>query len=212
LFVSDAPDTQGLDESVLLDDAKWLARRGAASLLPEVPWSEPGWIHDEAASDTIARDIVANVILLRRSLDMLSGIDGVDKTHLAIVAQGLGATFAALATGVDARPLAVAFAAPDSSLAKRLERGATASAAAALEASLAPFDVRSALARSSFGTTLLQFGRRDRTASRSEDDAFADAIPGTHKTIDFYNAGHALDTDLVADERRTWLAANVLHR
>jgi dienelactone hydrolase len=212
LFAADAADTQGLDESVLLEDAKWLARRGAASLLPEVPWAEPGWIHDEAASRTVARDIVANVILLRRSLDMLSGIDGVDKTHLAIVGQGLGATFAALATGVDERPFAVVFAAPDPALSKRIEAGASPAATSALDAALAPFDVRSALARSTFGMTLLQFARRDRTVTRAQDDAFADAIPGSRKTIDYYNTGHALDDDLVADERRTWLASNVLHR
>jgi dienelactone hydrolase len=213
LFVRDADASSAGDASVFFDDAKWLARRGGVSLIPDFTWTLPGWSQRLRSYATDARDTVANVIDIRRSLDMLAASDGVDKSRLALVGQGIGATYDALMTGVDSRPIAAVFAAPELSLAKRFEAGAKPPPdPAAYEAGLAVFDTRAALGRSSFAQSLLQFAKHDRYVPASDANDLADAVPGNNKSVVFYDTGHTFALDAVADERRAWLAGHLIVR
>ena len=192
LFVRDTGDAQTGDDATFLEDAKWLARRGAVSLIPDVAWADP---HAPAAArphDDDVRETIGNVIALRRGFDALAGTLGVDKARLAYVGHGLGATYGALLCGVDLRADLAVFAAP------RLE--------------IAGFDTRGALARSSFTASLLQFAKHDRVVSKADADAFANAVPGSDRTIDVYDTDHELATDAPADDRRAWLATHLFKR
>ena len=214
LFVRDAGGAASGDQSPFFEDAKWLARRGSVSLIVDFVWTQPHWLDRLRGYDTDYRDSVSNVIDVRRALDMLAASGPVDKTRIAIVAQGIGGTYAALATGVDTRPAAVVFIAPDLSLAKRYERGTGKRPAdpAAYESALGVFDTRAALGRSSFTQSFLQFAKHDKFVSHDDADAISDAIPGNNKSVVFYDSDHALGLDAPTDERRTWLGLHLFSR
>jgi cephalosporin-C deacetylase-like acetyl esterase len=219
LFARDV-DASDDASTAFLEDAKWLARRGTTSLIPEPAWTLPGWMRRVRTYDSDARDTVAFVIALRRGLDLLGTTTGVDKTRLAIVGAGLGATYAALLTGVDSRPVAAVFDAPDPSLSALFVQAANGPHNVPLlnapplplgyASGLALFDIRGALARSSFIQSLLQFGTQDRLVSKSDAAAIVDAIPGNKKRVVFYETGHDLDGDAPTDERRLWLGDHLL--
>ena len=213
LFVRDANAASAGDASVFFEDAKWLARRGGVALIPDFTWTLTGWNERLRRYDTDARDAVAHVIDIRRSLDMLGATQGVDKSRLGVVGQGLGATYDALMTGVDSRPIAAVFIAPELSLAKRFEADSKPpSDLAAYETQLAVFDTRAALQRSSFSQSFFQFAKHDRYVPKSDADDIADAVPGNNKSVVFYDADHSLSLDSADDERRTWLADHLIVR
>lgn len=178
----DAHDPDG--DATVLEDAKWLARRGIASLVPREPYRA-----------TDARDIVSSVIALRRGLDVLSTRAGVDKDRFGLVGADLGTPYGALLAGTDGRVRTAVFESLGPSLAK-----------------LAEFDVSSALSRTSLSSVLLQFAKHDPNISRANADGIAATISGANVTERFYDTDPALADEAATDERRVWLLAHLSAR
>jgi dipeptidyl aminopeptidase/acylaminoacyl peptidase len=96
-----ASDTSNRTE--FLEEAVALARAGVVSLLPEqrFPWhegpSDP--VHDREA-------VIAQVVDLRRALDVLTAQPAIDSGRIAVVGHDYGGMYGALLAGFDGRPSA----------------------------------------------------------------------------------------------------------
>ena len=207
LFVHWLGDPATSNRNEFLPDAEWLARRGVVSLVPDQPWAAPHWFDRIRSTATDERDSIAEVIVLRRSLDALIATPGVDPRAIAYVGHDFGAMYGALLAGVDTRPSYYVFMAPATSLAEwfLLDTERPPANAAAYAAQMNAFDIRAGLARATFRGSLLQFAAHDEYVPKSEADAFAAAVPPTNRTVRTYATDHALAIDAAADERRDWL-------
>ena len=85
-----------------LDEAVDLAGRGAVSLLVDGMWSKPGWYGGRKLEDDYASS-VAQVIALRRAIDLLLSQEGAGGIPLGIVGHDYGGMYASIAAGVDSR-------------------------------------------------------------------------------------------------------------
>ncbi|MEO5820192.1 MAG: hypothetical protein ABIT71_06765 [Vicinamibacteraceae bacterium] len=85
-----------------LDEATALAGRGVVSVLVDAMWSKPRWYRDRVLEQDAATSI-AQVVSLRRSLDLLLAQQGVDHTRVALVGHDYGAMYGAIVAGVDGR-------------------------------------------------------------------------------------------------------------
>jgi hypothetical protein len=211
LFVHWLGDPATSNRNEFLPDAEWLARRGVVSLVPDQPWAAPHWFDRTRSTATDERDSIAEVIVLRRSLDALIATPGVDPKAIAYVGHDFGAMYGALLAGVDTRPSYYVFMTPTTSLAEwfLLDTERPPADAAAYTARMNAFDVRTALARATFRGSLLQFAAHDEYVTRSEAEAFATAVPQTNRTVRTYAADHALAVAAAADDRRDWLVARL---
>jgi cephalosporin-C deacetylase-like acetyl esterase len=208
LFVHWLGDPATSNRNEFLPDAEWLARRGVVSLVPDQPWAAPHWFDRTRSTATDERDSIAEVIVLRRSLDALIATPGVDPRAIAYVGHDFGAMYGALLAGVDTRPSFYVFMAPATSLAAwfLLDTERPPADAAAYAARINAFDIRAALARATFRACLLQFAAHDEYVPKSDAEAFAAAVPQTNRTARTYATDHALAVDAATDERRDWLA------
>jgi dienelactone hydrolase len=211
LFVHWFGDAATTNRSEFLPDAMWLARRGAVSLLPDEPWSQPNWFETLRSPATDPRDSIAEVVALRRSIDALLATPGVDPNKIAFVGHDLGAAYGALLAGADSRLAYAVFLAPPLSLSELflVDTKMTPADRSAYVASMAAFDIPAALGRSTFRGSLLQCASRDAYVPTSESRAFAADVPSVDRTVRTYDADHALAIDAATDERREWLAARL---
>ncbi len=86
-----------------LDEAVALAQLGAVSLLVDTLWSQPGW-YKQRTMDEDPAAFTAQVISLRRGLELLSRENGVDPARLAVVGHDFGGMTGMLASAADGRP------------------------------------------------------------------------------------------------------------
>jgi len=188
----------GRDRGRFLDEAKVLAARGAAVLLPTVPMNLAA---DPTADVAAVRE---SVLAERRAVDVLVARADVDPDRLGFVGHSWGGVLAAIMSGADPRLAAVVVA----SFTKRLTRylGGTQD----YFDRLTVFDQHRWLAMPGRRQVLLQAGANDQWhPSQATDELFA-AIAGQKLRQD-YPLGH----DLVApaqpvNDRREYLA-RVLH-
>ena len=207
LFVHWLGEPQNSDYREFLPDARWLARRGVVSLLPDEPWSRPNWFEKIRSTATDASDSVATVVALRRSLDVLEKTAGVDPKRLAYVGHDFGAMYGALVAGADTRPAWFVFMTPALTFSQwfLLDTQRPPADRNAYVAQMAAFDVTAALTRASFSGSLTQFGAHDECVTSTDAAAFARALPAGDRTVKTYDTSHALATDAATDDRRQWL-------
>lgn len=86
-----------------LEEAVQLGQLGVTSLLVEALWSQPGW-YKQRTMDEDPAAFTAQVVSLRRGLDLLSGEAGVDPGRLGVVGHDFGAMTGMLAAAADGRP------------------------------------------------------------------------------------------------------------
>ncbi|HZX42927.1 MAG TPA: hypothetical protein VFE93_13895 [Myxococcaceae bacterium] len=86
-----------------LDEAVGLAQRGAVSLLVDALWSQPDW-YKRRTMDEDPAAFTAQVVSLRRGLELLSREPGADPGKLAVVGHDFGAMTGMLASAADGRP------------------------------------------------------------------------------------------------------------
>lgn len=189
-----------------LADAQALAQRGVVSLLVDMPWSQKDWFTALRAPDTDDRDTVDQVIALRRALDCLTAIPGVDATRIAYVGHDFGAMDGALLLAVDDRPSYAVLMAPTLSYWEWYLLGKQPADRAAYVARMGAFDLPAWLARGKQKATLLQFGADDFYVSQATALALRNAVPAHDRTFTSYKGvDHGLDADAVRTDRRTWL-------
>jgi dienelactone hydrolase len=86
-----------------LDEAVQLAKRGVVSLLVDALWSKPDW-YKQRTQDEDPAAFSAQVVSLRRGLDLLAQQPGVDPGKLALVGHDFGGMTGLLASAADGRP------------------------------------------------------------------------------------------------------------
>ena len=91
------------NRSEFLDEAVQLGQRGVTSLLVDTLWSEPDWYKRRTMDDDPAA-FTAQVVSLRRGLDLLGQEAGVNPGKLAVVGHDFGGMTGLLAAAADGRP------------------------------------------------------------------------------------------------------------
>ncbi len=196
------PESHDSNRSQFLGQALELAHSGAVSLLVETMWSNPDWF-DKRNRDDDYQASVDTVKDLRRALDILLAQPGVDPARVAYVGHDFGAMYGALLASADRRVSAWALQAGTASFSDWFLLGAKLSEPArqAVIDRLAPLDPLRHIAHAS--PLFLQFGTKDPYVPKARADALYQAAKDP-KQVKFYEAGHALNAQAVAD-RQQWL-------
>ena len=186
-------------------DARTLALLGVTSLLIDAPWSKKGWFGPLGASaDADIRGSEAQVVDLRRSLDLLLGQPGVDPTRVAYVGHDFGAMFGMMLASVDARPSWYVFMTPNASLGEWYLWEKKTPDRDAYLAWLSMFDLANFAPKVRAKGVLFQFSRRDEYVTREHAQAIYDATPQP-KTLQWFDADHGLAIEAARAARLAWL-------
>jgi dienelactone hydrolase len=208
LFVHWLGDPKTTNRSEFLPEARELAARGVTSLLVDAMWAQPNWFDTRTTSGDYSASI-AQVLALRRALDVLGAQPDVDPARIAYVGHDFGAMYGALVAGVDKRPSAYVFMTPTVTFWEWYLLGTRPADKYAYIEQMRALDPVTYLARATMQATLLQFAANDEYVPQSAADEFAAAVPDRDKTVKRYDAGHALDIDTARSDRRAWLAAHL---
>ena len=192
-----------------MSDAQELAKHGAVSLLVDMPWSQAKWFTDVRTPDDDYAATIAQVVSLRRALDCLTAVKGVDAARVAYVGHDFGAMDGALLLAADARPAYAVLMAPALSYWEWYLLGKQPADPGAYVARMSAFDLPGWLAQGKQKATLLQFGQNDEYVSQATGIALRNAVPDRDRTFKAYKLDHALDDVTVHDDRRAWLAAHL---
>ncbi|MDQ3805715.1 MAG: hypothetical protein M3416_18035, partial [Acidobacteriota bacterium] len=203
-----APPEPTSNRTQYLDEARALARRGTVSLLVSTFWSDPArykarrWQTDFENSVTQAKN-------LRRALDVLVSLPGVDARRVGLVGHDYGAMFGALVAAVDARPKAYALIAGTSRFADWYLFGSstgvpTGDDLARFREQLSRIDPVTALGQAK-GSFFLQFGEQDKYTPRDNFVGFYLAAPEP-KRLATYASDHDMTADIIRHDRTVWLA------
>ena len=97
------PEAHDSNRSQFIDEAKEMARQGAACLLVETMWSDLDFfIKRTQADDT--QNSIEEVVNLRRAVDLMLAQPGIDPGHFALVGHDFGGMYGVLAGSIDKRP------------------------------------------------------------------------------------------------------------
>jgi predicted esterase len=186
-------------------DALALVKSGVVSMLVDMPWSQPEWFDKVRTTDGDYAGTIAQVIALRRALDCLAAIPGVDKTRIAYVGHDFGAMVGVLLLAVDDRPKYAVLMAPTLSFWEWYLLGKQPADPAAYVARMSVFDLPAWLAEGKQEALLLQVGRDDEYVSQGTGIALWNAIPDRNRTLRAYGLDHALEDETAHEDRITWL-------
>lgn len=193
-----------------MSDAQELAKHGVVSLLVDMPWSQPGWFTGIRTPESDYAGTIAQVLALRRALDCLTAVPGVDRARIAYVGHDFGAMDGALLLAVDDRPQYAVLMTPTLSFWEWYLLGKQPADPAAYVARMSAFDLPGWLAKGKQKATLLQFATNDEYVAQSTGVAIRNATPNRDRTFKAYRLDHALDDETAHDDRRAWLIAHLL--
>jgi dienelactone hydrolase len=208
LFVHWLGDPKTTNRSEFLADARALAPHGATSLLVDAMWAQPDWFDKRTTSGDYAASI-AQVVALRRALDVLLAQPDVDPARIAYVGHDFGAMYGALVAGVDARPSRYVFMTPTVTFWEWYLLGMRPADKYAYIEQMRALDPVNYLAHATMRATLLQFATRDDYVPQAAADEFIAAVPNRDKTVKRYATDHALDSDATRNDRRKWLESRL---
>lgn len=209
LWVHWLGETATTNHTEFLSDAQELAKHGIVSLLVDMPWSEKDWFTAGRTPDDDRANTIAQVVTLRRALDCLIAVPGVDAAHVAYVGHDFGAMDGALLLAVDPRAQFAVLMTPTLSYWEWYLLGKQPADPAAYVASMSAFDLPGWLAKGRQQATLLQFGQLDEYVSQATGIALRNAVPSRDRTLKAYKLDHALDDATARDDRRAWLIAHL---
>ena len=198
------PESADSNRTQFIDEARCMAKRGAAALLIETMWSDRDWFIKRTQADD-ERNSTRQVVELRQALDLLLAQPRIDIARLAYVGHDFGAMYGVLMGSLDPRPTCYVLMAgtprfPDWYLYYPRLEGAE---RAAYIERLAPLDPIAHVARLAPAPLLFQFGRDDPHVPAERGQAFYDAA-GEPKHIRWYDCGHGLSAQATED-RIAWL-------
>jgi dienelactone hydrolase len=208
LFVHWLGDPKTTNRSEFLADAHALAVRGATSLLVDAMWAQPDWFDKRKPSGDYAASI-AQVVALRRALDVLIAQPDVDPARIAYVGHDFGAMYGALVAGVDPRLSRCVFMTPTATFWEWYLLGTRPADKYAYIERMRALDPGNYLAHATMRATLLQFSARDEYVPQAAADEFIAAVPNRNKMVKRYAAGHALDIGAARSDRRDWLVSQL---
>jgi dienelactone hydrolase len=209
LFVHWLGEPQTTNRTEFMADARALAKRGATSLLVDAMWSQPHWFESHRSTDTDYAQSIAQVIALRRALDVLVAQPDVDATRIAYAGHDFGAMYGALLAAVDARPKFYVFETPTISFWEWYLLGDTPANAQAYLDQMAALDLPRWLPQATMTATLLQFAKRDDYVAASTAISFRNIVPDRDRTMKSYDADHALADATATSDRLAWLVSHL---
>jgi uncharacterized protein len=196
----------GGDRSQLLPLASWLAARGAVALtltLPSGRAEPPSGVPPEEALRWQRDTIVADVVAVRRALDLLSSDQRVDRERLGLVGWSFGGRLGAIVAGVDDRVRATALMSVGAVPVSEYAAAAPPGLRDDVEDVLPPIDPLTQIANAE-GALLLQAGRADSVVPERALRAVADAAPEGAR-LRWYAAEHDLNDNANRDQL-DWLS------
>jgi cephalosporin-C deacetylase-like acetyl esterase len=213
LFVHWLGDRASTNHTEFEPDAMALAERGATSVLLDAMWSTvtnagTGWFEKVRAPATDYAASIAQVIDLRRSIDLLEAQPDVDPSRIAYVGHDFGSMYGAVLAGVDPRPRYYVLMAGTTTFAQWYLLGAQPDDVAAYTKQMSVLDPLPYLERSTARGFLFQFAARDEYVSSEHALSFFGAAP-LPRGMFVYNAGHDLATPAAASDRQNWLASRL---
>lgn len=196
----------GGDRSQMLSLAERLAARGAVALtlsLPSVTETPPNGLTPEQTLRWQGDTIVADVVAVRRALDVLSADERVDPDRLGLVGWSFGGRIGALVAGADDRLRATVLMSAGAEPVSEYVAAAPAELRDDVETVLTPIDPLTVISDAK-GEILLQAGRMDSVVPAAALHALAEAAPDTAE-LRWYDAEHDLD-ERARSEQVDWLA------
>lgn len=192
------------DRTQFVEEAKEMAKQGAASLLVETMWSDRDWFIKRTQADD-HESAVRQVVELRQAMDLLLSQPGIDVSRLAFVGHDFGAMYGVVMGSVDARPSCYVLMAgtprfPDWFLYyPKLEGEARQN----FIEEMAPLDPIQHVGALTSAPILFQFGRRDAHVSEERAEEFFKAAREP-KEMRWYESGHGLNEE-ARGERVAWV-------
>jgi predicted esterase len=208
LFVHWLGDPKTTNFTEFEPDALALAKRGITSLLVDAMWAQPHWFMRVRSTDTDYRDSIAQVVNLRRALDVLQSQPGVDAQRIAYVGHDFGAMYGAVLSGVDLRPRYYVLMAGNPSFSEWFLLGKKPADIPAYQAQIAPLDPGAYLSRSKASAYLFQFSQKDEYIAPDKQLQFFAAAP-LPKALYVYDADHSLNVPQAYADRLGWLLARL---
>jgi dienelactone hydrolase len=183
--------------------AVWAAGRRAVGMTLTLPSSKAGAAPSGLTpAESLARDrriFAADVVAVRRAVDLLSHLPQVDPKRIGLVGWSLGARVAAVTAGAERRVRATVLMSGGSLPVSAYVAQAPASLRAQVRRSLSQIDPLRWVARARPGSVLLQDGRRDEIVPRAALVALTKAAP-PGSVVRWYPAGHELDAQVYRDQ------------
>ncbi len=196
----------GGDRTQLLPLATSLATRGAVALTVTLPSGDATPPAGLSAEETLRwqRDtIVADVVAVRRALDVLAADERVDPERLGLVGWSFGGRIGALVAGIDERLRATTLMSAGAAPVSEYVAAAPADLRDDVEEVLTPIDPLTRIGEAK-GALLFQAGRSDSVVPGAALQALADAAPDDAE-LRWYDTEHDLD-ERAHREQLAWLA------
>lgn len=213
LLMHGAPSTA---EAIMLGFGLDHAARGAVVLAIDAPWARRGaapWIF--TAQDSV--DQVQLMKELQRAVDVLTARRDVDPARIAYVGGSYGGAMGVLFAAIETRIKAFVLFVPDGGLvahhteANGAPRGSFAAVPQAQRerwlSAMQPIEPIRFIGSAPARDLLIQSGRDDELVSVDDAEALH-AAARQPKTVIWYQSGHALPSQAIAD-RLAWLAARI---
>jgi len=198
------PEARDSNRSQFVEEAKEMAYGGAACLLIETLWSDLDFFLKRTQDDD-AQNSIAEVINIRRAMDLLLSQPDVNPKRFAYVGHDFGGMYGVLAGSLDQRPthyvvMAATPRFPDWYLyMPRLEGEAR----EAYIQQMSEIDPIAHVPILSPAPIFFQFGTDDPHVPRERAEQFF-ASAKEPKEMKWYEAGHGLNADATMD-RKAWL-------
>jgi len=198
------PEASDSNRSQFVDEAKEMARSGAACLLIETLWSDLDFFLKRTQDDD-AQNSVEEVVNIRRAMDLLLSQSGVDPKRFAYVGHDFGGMYGVLAGSLDQRPthyvvMAATPRFPDWYLYLPKLDG---EAREAFIKQMAEIDPITHAPNLSPASVFFQFGTDDPHVPMERAEQFF-ASAKEPKEMKWYEAGHGLNSTATVD-RKDWL-------
>jgi dienelactone hydrolase len=196
----------GSDRLSMLGPATWLAARGAVTLAISAPSGsagEPKGATGLARLEEHRAIEVADVVAVRRAVDLLRERDDVDPDRIGYVGWSAGARTGSILAGLERRLHSLVLIAPGAARVAEYVEAARPEDKAAVEQVMSSIDPLAYIARGDAESLLIQEAEQDRVIPRTAIDALVAAAPeGTE--VRWYDTGHAMGPKAYA-EHLDWL-------
>ena len=183
--------------------AVWAAGKRAVGMTLTLPSSSAGAPPTGLSpAQSLARDrqiFAADVIAVRRAVDLLRSLPQVDPKRIGLVGWSLGARVAAVTAGAEPRIRAVVLMSGGSLPVSAYVAQAPAALRPQVRRSLTQIDPLRWLARAHPGSVMLQDGRRDQIVPRAALVSLQKAAP-PGSVVRWYPAGHELNAQVYRDQ------------
>ena len=186
-----------------LNEAVALASQGVVSLLIDAMWAEPKW-YEKRVPEEDYDNAIAQIIDLRRSLDLLLSQPGVDATRVAYVGHDFGAMYGIVMGAVDGRPSTYVLMAGAPHFIDWFLFAQQPKSLDEYRRQLAPLDPIVFVPQLAPTPAFFQFGAHDEYVPVAAAERFYNAALPRKQTA-VYDAGHDLQNPEVTADRINWL-------